>query len=295
MFGEKEERSLTVWRNSDASESEKTLSAVGSLAEIASPLNECQPEMSTFKPTINGKGTRVIIQNSESQSTSGYSSPTHKTPDWSTTSSVSSSNHDIGGTTNITANIINNNNHLNVTNNNNNINKPMSYTIHNTKSTAVISLYAGESPKTKNVTLVNITGNTERLSSPIHSSTLLMNEYEFCTNFGVGNRDSTDSSVNKNETIDYNNVNSTIDEHTDVDRSDQSVQRRSSINSQHHWNVRSLLRKKKNVPKLGPELEGAIIKSESLAYLSEIELLARHQRNKDIHRVRRLGNSCVLE
>ncbi|CAH0547904.1 unnamed protein product [Brassicogethes aeneus] len=34
---------LAVWRNSDASESDKTLSAVGSLAELTSPLAECQP------------------------------------------------------------------------------------------------------------------------------------------------------------------------------------------------------------------------------------------------------------
>lgn len=269
VFGDKEDKSLTVWRNSDASESEKTLSAVGSLAEIASPLNECQPEMTTFKPTINGKGTRVIIQNPESQSTSGYSSPTHKTPNWSTTSSVSSSNHDIRGATN---------------------NKPISYTIHNTKSTAVISLYAGESLKTKNVTLVNITGNNERLPTPIqpiHSSS--PNEHYFHNNNSVVNIDckshsSHNCTDNRNPEIDrfdFNNICSIDDE-----KSGQLAERRSSVNSANHWNVKSLLRKKNNVPKLGPELEGAIIKSESLAYLSEHELVARHQRNKDIHRVR---------
>jgi hypothetical protein len=35
-----------------------------------------------------------------------------------------------------------------------------------------------------------------------------------------------------------------------------------------------------------PELESAIFKSESLAYLTELELLARHARNKSIQRVR---------
>ncbi|XP_063910876.1 uncharacterized protein LOC135128017 isoform X2 [Zophobas morio] len=49
----REARPLAVWRNSE-SESEKTLSAVGSLAEIASPLAECQPELYTFKPPANG-------------------------------------------------------------------------------------------------------------------------------------------------------------------------------------------------------------------------------------------------
>lgn len=53
-------RALTVWRNSsDGSEgSEKTLSAVGSLAEITSPMAECQPDLYSFKPQVssaNGK------------------------------------------------------------------------------------------------------------------------------------------------------------------------------------------------------------------------------------------------
>ncbi|GJQ87971.1 hypothetical protein Trydic_g12900 [Trypoxylus dichotomus] len=262
-FGEREDRSLTVWRNSDASESEKTLSAVGSLAEITSPVNECQPEMTTFKPTINGKGTRVIIQNSQSQSTSGYSSPTHKTPNWSTTSSVSSSNHDIEGAT---------------------YNKPMSYTIHNTKSAAVISLYAGESPKTKNVTLVNITPNNECLLVPIHNSTIL-NEHDLRNNNDLHIERANINDRNNVENIDYESEHFDINVFsTDDEKSEKEMQRRLSVNSAHSWNVKSLLRKKRNVPKLGPELESAIIKSESLAYLSELELVARHQRNKDIYR-----------
>lgn len=55
------------------------------------------------------------------------------------------------------------------------------------------------------------------------------------------------------------------------------------------WKLNSLLRRKKQnttLPKLAPELEGAIIKSESLAYLSDLELLARHQRNQEMQRVR---------
>lgn len=262
VFGEKEDRSLTIWRNSDASESEKTLSAVGSLAEITSPLNECQPEMTTFKATTNGKGTQVIIRKPESQSTSGYSSPTHKTPNWSTTSSVSSSNPDTDGATN---------------------NNPMSYTIHNTKSTAVISLYPSESPKTKNVTLVNITPNNLHRSTPTYSSAL--NEHDVHNNNSAINIDSTDNIPNESDNIHFNHI-SSIDDRVDDEQSGQGVERRHSTNSANAWNVKSLLRKKKIVPKLGPELEGAIIKSESLAYLSELELVARHQRNKDIHRVR---------
>lgn len=53
-------RALAVWRNSsDVSDaSDKTLSAVGSLAEITSPGAECQPELYSFKPQVasaNGK------------------------------------------------------------------------------------------------------------------------------------------------------------------------------------------------------------------------------------------------
>ncbi|KAJ8949722.1 hypothetical protein NQ314_008120 [Rhamnusium bicolor] len=157
---EGQSRPLAVWRNSDASESsEKTLSAVGSLAEITSPLTECQPELYTFKPSSNGKGASVIVHYPDSQSTSGYSSPTHgPTPNWSTTSSINGSNTDI---------------------------KP-TYSIHNTKSTTVISLYSQPNQtKGKSVTLVKITGDndiicgdTNTLKIPkdspnVHSSTLI--------------------------------------------------------------------------------------------------------------------------
>ena len=53
------------------------------------------------------------------------------------------------------------------------------------------------------------------------------------------------------------------------------------------WNVKSILRKKNSLPQFTPDLEGAIFKTESLAHLSELELLARHARNKSIHRVRK--------
>ncbi|KAB0796998.1 hypothetical protein PPYR_11059 [Photinus pyralis] len=130
----KEPRPLAVWRNSDASDSEKTLSAVGSLAELTSPISECHPELCTFKP----------------------------------------SPHDV-------------------------------------------------------------------------------------------------ESVSKS-----------VD---DINDEDHKLVRRSSSGAANVWNVMSILRKKKQgLPKLCPELEGAIVKSESLAYLSELELLARHQRNKDIQR-----------
>lgn len=236
----KEPRPLTVWRNSDASESEKTLSAVGSLAEITSPLNECQPELYNFKPSSNGKGACIVVQYPDSQSTSGYSSPTHThTPNWSAASSVNGSNNDIV--------------------------KPLSYSIHNSKSTAVISLYAQENPlsKGKSVTLVTISGDNSPLNvkhndRPVH-------------NFAVINDLANNNYIKNDERND------------DV----KTVPPRKSSSSAAVWNVKSLLRKKKNnLPKLCPELEGAIVKSESLAHLTKLELLARHQRNKEIQRVR---------
>ncbi|KAF5294115.1 hypothetical protein FQA39_LY13486 [Lamprigera yunnana] len=244
----KDSRPLAVWRNSDASDSDKTLSAVGSLAELTSPISECHPELCTFKPPAHGKDTRVIVH-CDSQSTSGYSSPTHKssshTPNWSTSSSINGSHHDLG--------------------------KPLSYSIHNTKSTAVISLYTDSiRSRGKSVTLVNICGAKE----PVHKSSNHIphrliddsqkNNYKTCSD---------DSFVSKANGA-SNNV-SNLD----------GKMVRSSSGAGSIWNVKSMLRKKKQgLPKLCPELEGAIVKSESLAYLSELELLARHQRTKDLQR-----------
>lgn len=226
---------LMVWRSSDASESEKTLSAVGSLAEITSPLTECQPELYSFRPPANGKNACVVVQYSDSRSTSGYSSPTltscNQTPTWSAASSVDGSNNELG--------------------------KPLTYSIFNTKSAAVISLYPQEKThsNTNVVTLVKISAEAAPTFST--SSTTFKpgdNQYRPCEK--------------RNDEL----VNKTV------------PQRRSSISTV--WNVKSLLRRKKALPKLCPELEGAIIKSESLAYLTKPELLARHQRNKEIQRVR---------
>lgn len=234
----KEPRPLTVWRNSDASESEKTLSAVGSIAEITSPLAECQPELYTFRPQGNGKGAHVVY--SDSQSTSGYSSPTHAhTPNnWSAASSVNGSNNDIV--------------------------RPMSYYIHNTKSAAVISLFSQENASSNNgksVTLVRISGD----NSPV--------------------RKSKETALKSSAISDLVNNNYPEKKNVKV-----TPCRRPSFGSTAVWNVKSLLRKKKsNLPRLCPELEEAIVKSESLAYLSERELLARHQRNSEIQRVRIAG------
>lgn len=240
-------RPLAVWRNSDASESsEKTLSAVGSLAEITSPLTECQPELYTFKPSANGKGASVVVHYPDSQSTSGYSSPTHgPTPNWSTTSSINGSNTDI---------------------------KPTSYSIHNTKSTTVISLYSPENhTKGKSITLVKITGDNDRVNVDSNSPKIQKDTPNIHSSTFTSGYDSSKSTNNSS-------INTSIGESISPIKA--------ALPQQTGWKLNSLLRKKKqqSLPKLCPELEGAIIKSESLAYLSDIELLARHQRNKELQR-----------
>lgn len=245
--GKCEKRNISVWRNSDASESEKTLSAVGSIGEMASPF-ECPTELSTFKP-ISGK---ILVRHCDSQSTSGYSSPTHKnsiTPVWSTNSSIDGSNNDIG--------------------------KTISYVIHNTNSSAVISLFSqpSQDPQ-KSVSLITISGsNIDEPRSFLHSTAIEESEYE----------DAVEPAAPVVEEVPPTNL--------DVD---SLKLRKEPVAPPSVWNVKSLLKKKKNSPpRLCAELEGAIVKSESLAYLSELELLARHQRNKDIQRVRSSGDGAI--
>lgn len=50
-------------------------------------------------------------------------------------------------------------------------------------------------------------------------------------------------------------------------------------------NKRKAAKSKQGPPKMLPELEGAILKSESLAFLSELELIARYEKTKALHRV----------
>ncbi|CAH1986666.1 unnamed protein product [Acanthoscelides obtectus] len=218
---------LTVWRGSDVSESsDKTLSAVGSLAEITSPMSDGQPaamaELLKVHQQTEVKGIVTLptgwqpwnrgsipIHYPDSQSTSGYSSPTQgPTPNWSTTSSVSGSNPEL---------------------------KPTSYSIRNTDSSTVISLYSSTpvATKSKSVTLVKITSDE-----------------------GVPNPTLTTFRPPAPKAVEPPHSN---------------------------WKLNSLLRKKKHVG-LPPELESAIIKSESLAYLTDLELLARHQRNQEMQR-----------
>ncbi|ENN72958.1 hypothetical protein YQE_10411, partial [Dendroctonus ponderosae] len=252
-------RPLAVWRkNSDPSGSEKTLSAVGSMGEIGSPLTEMvvPPDRS---PSSLGKGARVLVRYPESQSTSGYSSPSHgPTPNWSTTSSINGSNHEPS--------------------------KPVSYHIHNAKSTTVISLYSQPTAqsKSKSVTLVKITGEPDPLDNsrtipetPIFSSSLISN-INCSKSFPFVDTSSIPQPTSLPNIHSLQNTTSSL----------HLVDKPADSNNSGIWNVRSLLRKKKHhlVPRLCPELEGAIIKSESLAYLSEVELMARARRNEEIQR-----------
>lgn len=254
LDGKDNQQPLTVWKDNNSDNSEKTLSAAGSITEITSPI-ECQAELYTFKPSAQGKNPDVIIVNS--QSTSGYCSPTQKsathTPNWSTTSSLS----DIG-----------------------NGDQTVTYSIRNTKSTAVISLYSQDAShkNCKSVSLVTITGNNDTISKikdPLHSSTALTEDIE------NNNR----SNIEKDYSIIINNNNNnSINNNNNINSNNSSD---NYTNNKALWYVKSLLRnKKKAIPKLRPELEDAIIKSESLAYLTENELVARHQRNTIMQRVR---------
>lgn len=56
--------------------------------------------------------------------------------------------------------------------------------------------------------------------------------------------------------------------------------------SQSRWSLKTLLKRKPSQLKLTPELESAILKSESLAHLTELELIARYDQNKMLQRVR---------
>lgn len=278
-----------AWRNSSSihshSDSEKTLSATGSLTELSSvsptsqQKEQPQPQQQASR---NGKGTRIFvpnittsttntqhtIQNSlgghsgGSQSTSGYSSPTRgnksstHTPVWSTTSSINGSTQDIPVAQANSPSP-------------NHTHSPLTYTIHNTKSTAVISLFAQDpTTKPKSITLVNIMGDTSACNLALHERTTPLLIAPPPTNTVTGKEN--DSTKHK--------------QHSRTDSS-ASSENRSSVGSSNIWTMKSLLRKKKTTPpKLCPELEEAIIKSESLAYLSELELVARHERNTSIQR-----------
>lgn len=266
LDGKDIQQPLTVWkdkRTDSDNNSEKTLSPSDSITELTSPILECQPELYTFKPSSSstagqqGKNMELIIVNSAS--TSGYCSPNQKsanhTPNWSTTSSIS----DIG----------------------NNDQSSKTYTIHNTKSTAVISLYSQDAShkNLKSVSLVTITGNNDTISKikePIHSSTFI---------------EADNNKKSKNENDNDDDVDD-IDNNNNANSSSGSSNANSNIKAISY--VKSLLRKKKNIPKLRPELEDAIVKSECLAYLSENELVARHQRNNIMLRVRLQFNQRAI-
>lgn len=244
------------WRDSDASESTKTLS------ECVSPVD---------LPEEEGKGTSLVVvapTGSGSQSSSGYSSPSpgnskRPTPFSSKAPSVSGSSNNLAGE------------------------QQLSYAIHNTGSASIISLFSPSgSHKRKSVTSISglevprdkeaSSSQTEPNNNHIykklvprihHPETII----ETCISESIVPDDHTGALISPNS--------------TDTVKQNNEVSPQSTLGStSSRWNVKSLLRKKTSPPVLTPELEGAIFKSESLAYLTELELLARHARNKSIQR-----------
>lgn len=215
----------------------------------------------------NLTGASITVRYPDSQSTSGYSSPTHgPTSNWSTTSSINGSNSEI---------------------------KPTSYSIHNTNSSTVISLYSSPSQtKAKSITLVKITSDdAAKLPTTIEQNSLDKKNNENDNSSGINSCENNSvSSRETHNTYDINNVIHAYDTSTTKNSKKLSEEKTWSMPLQTAgWKLNSLLRRKKQnttLPKLAPELEGAIIKSESLAYLSDLELLARHQRNQEMQRVR---------
>ncbi|KAL1518202.1 hypothetical protein ABEB36_001863 [Hypothenemus hampei] len=250
--------------------SEKTLSPDGSLTEISSPTDDSvimrkepslSPELKSGKQGVPATARTFFYYHPDSQSTSGYSSPSHvPTPiNWSTTSSLNGSQRDI---------II--------------LSPPkptISYHIHQnnqSKSAAtVISLFTTTTPQSSApVSLERASGKGEKVKS--------VSLVEI-----AGDHLAT--------TVRLNNS------------SNCGLKRKSSSISAKGWSVMSsLLRRRRSpaivgstdMPKLCAELEDAIIKSESLAYLTEEELIARARRNDEMLRVRNHKtnhNTLVLE
>lgn len=157
--------------------------------------------------------------------------------------------------------------------------------------------------KAKSITLVKITSD-DTAKLPIQNDNKTLDKKAINDN-GIDTVDSSgvnsvnsceNNSVTSKETnsingYDINNVIHAYDFSTTKSTKKSSTEEKTWSIPLHTtgWKLNSLLRRKKQtttLPKLAPELEGAIIKSESLAYLSDLELLARHQRNQEVQRVR---------
>ncbi|XP_067001143.1 serine-rich adhesin for platelets isoform X2 [Anabrus simplex] len=279
------------WRDSDASESTKTLSECVSPVDLPEEEEAPTTTSSTTEIPQQGKGTSIIVvapTGSGSQSSSGYSSPSpgnskRPTPFSSKAPSVSGSSGNLA-----TAD------------------QTLSYAIRNSGSAAIISLFSPsgtlqrksvtsisgpevitdkkpprEASSSRNDTIrIKVESNNnhvyKRIVPPAHhpetiieasvNETVVSNSKKELSNGVVGSQNGT------NTTLTSGKNNSEV--------SPQSTLGSSSS----RWNVKSLLRKKTSPPVLTPELESAIFKSESLAYLTELELLARHARNKSIQR-----------
>ncbi|CAG2062944.1 unnamed protein product [Timema podura] len=252
------------WKDSsDASESTKTLSECVSPAEMPA-----EDHITVYSQ--HGKRTSiVVVAPSGSESSSGYSSPSagtskRPTPMGSKPPSVSGSASSLER-------------------------QPVTFAIRNTGSAAVISLFSptGNSVGRKSgTTIVAIADHSadRRIFSPSQKPTM---PTETNNNIPVkSNRHGSDSSKTSDKRLGVSRCSSLGSSDTSTLKGRNSYQSSLSSSSSSRWNVKSLLRRRSSnqPPVLAPELEGAIFKSESLAYLTDLELLARHARNKSIQR-----------
>lgn len=88
--------------------------------------------------------------------------------------------------------------------------------------------------------------------------------------------------------VEYNNNNIHKPCKNVLARSISLTEKDTSSLVQSRWSLKTLLKRKPSQLKLTPELESAILKSESLAHLTELELIARYDQNKLLQRVRSL-------
>nr|CAD7454033.1 unnamed protein product [Timema tahoe] len=258
------------WKDSsDASESTKTLS------ECVSPAEMPEEDHITVYSQHGKRTSIVVVAPSGSESSSGYSSPSagtskRPTPVGSKPPSVSGSASSLER-------------------------QPVTFAIRNTGSAAVISLFCptGNSVGRKSGTsIVAIADHSadRKIFSPSQKPTMPTETNN--NNIPVkSNRHGSDSSKTSDKRLGVSRCSSLGSSDTSTLKGRNSYQSSLSSSSSSRWNVKSLLRRRSSnqPPVLAPELEGAIFKSESLAYLTDLELLARHARNKSIQRVR----ACV--
>lgn len=86
--------------------------------------------------------------------------------------------------------------------------------------------------------------------------------------------------------VEYNNNTIHKDSKNVLGRSVSLTEKDTNSLTRPRWSLKTLLKRKPSQMKLTPELESAILKSESLAHLTEVELIARYNQSKLLQRVR---------